>query len=75
LYIGKNLLKRNIWPISIKVGAHISCMMGIQVYSNEIQVLFKGGMITKVQNRVGSIKYFLLMNNSTIKAQIYTSAS
>jgi hypothetical protein len=35
LYIGKNLLKWNIWPISIKLGTNISCMMGIQVYSNE----------------------------------------
>jgi hypothetical protein len=38
-------------------------------------VLFKGGIITKMQNRVGSFKYFLLMNHSTVKAQIYTSTS
>jgi hypothetical protein len=35
LCIGKNCLKGNIWPISIKLGTNISCMMGIQVYSNE----------------------------------------
>jgi hypothetical protein len=35
LYIGKNLLKRNIYRISIKLGTNISCMMGIQVYSDE----------------------------------------
>jgi hypothetical protein len=39
------------------------------------QVLFKEGIITKVQNRVGSFKYFLLMNHCTIKAQVYMSAS
>jgi hypothetical protein len=49
VYIGKNLLKLNIFPISIKLGTNISCMMGIQVYSNEVQFLFKGGIITKVQ--------------------------
>jgi hypothetical protein len=32
LYIGKNLFKRNICPISIKLGTNIYCMMGIQVY-------------------------------------------
>jgi hypothetical protein len=35
LYIGKNLLKWNIRPISIKVGTNISCMIRIQIYSNE----------------------------------------
>jgi hypothetical protein len=49
LYIGKNLLKRNILQISIKLGTNISCLMGIQVYSNKVQVLFKEGIITKVQ--------------------------
>jgi hypothetical protein len=44
-------------------------LIGIQIYS----VLFKGGDNHK--NRVGSFKYFLLMNHSTIKAQIYMSAS
>jgi hypothetical protein len=39
----------------------------------KVQVLFKEGIITK--NRVGSFKYFLLMNHSTIKAQIYMNAS
>jgi hypothetical protein len=39
----KESFKRNIWPISIKLGTNISCMMGIEVYSNEVQVLFKGG--------------------------------
>jgi hypothetical protein len=29
------ILKWNIFPISIKLGTNISCMMGIQVYSNE----------------------------------------
>jgi hypothetical protein len=43
------ILERIIWPISIKLGTNISCMMEIQVYSNEVQVLFKGGIITKVQ--------------------------
>jgi hypothetical protein len=41
----------------------------------KVQVLFKGGIITKMKkkkNRVGSFKYFLLMNQSTIKAQIAT---
>jgi hypothetical protein len=41
----------------------------------KVQVLFKGGIIRKVQNRVGSSKYFLLMNHSSIKTQIYRSAS
>jgi hypothetical protein len=35
LYIGKNLLKWNVWPISIKLGTNISCMMGNHVYPNE----------------------------------------
>jgi hypothetical protein len=50
-------------------------MMGIQVYLNEVQVLFKEGKTQKCKNRVGSFKYFLLMNHSTRKAQIYMSAS
>jgi hypothetical protein len=35
LYIGKNLLKGNIRPILIKLGTYISCMIGIQIHSNE----------------------------------------
>jgi hypothetical protein len=38
----------------------------------KVKVVFKGG---KCKNRVGSFQYFLLMNHSTIKAQIYMSAS
>jgi hypothetical protein len=33
--IGKNLLKWNIFPISIKLGTNISCMIGIEFFSNE----------------------------------------
>jgi hypothetical protein len=29
------ILERIIWPISIKLGTNISCLMGIQVYSND----------------------------------------
>jgi hypothetical protein len=36
VYIEKNLLKCNIWPISIKLGTNHSCKKGIQVYSNEV---------------------------------------
>jgi hypothetical protein len=73
LYIGKNLLKWNIRPISIKLGTNISCMIGIQIYSNEGSSPLQRGNDHK--NRVGSSKYFLLMNHITIKTQIYTSAS
>jgi hypothetical protein len=31
----KEFFKMKIFPISIKLGPNISCMMGIQVYSNE----------------------------------------
>jgi hypothetical protein len=31
----KESFKMNNWPISVKLGTNISCMMGIQVYSNE----------------------------------------
>jgi hypothetical protein len=48
--------------------------MGIQVYSNEGPNPFQRGDNHK-SARVVSFKYFLLMNHSTIKAQIYTSAS
>jgi hypothetical protein len=54
---------------------NIFCMMGIQVYSNESPNHIQRGIITKVQKRVGSFKVFFLVNYSTIKAQIYTSAS
>jgi hypothetical protein len=73
LYIGKNLLKWNIRSISIKRGTNISCMIGIQIYSNEFSSPLQRGHNHK--NRVGPFKYFLLMNHSTIKAQICTSAS
>jgi hypothetical protein len=41
-YIGKSLFKRNIFPISIKVGTNISCMIGIQVYSKVPSPLQRG---------------------------------
>jgi hypothetical protein len=38
VYIEKKILSsRTSRPISIKLGTNISCMMGIQVYSNEGQ--------------------------------------
>jgi hypothetical protein len=62
---------------NFKFGTNISCMMGIQIYSNEGPNPLQRGIITKrkKKNGVGSFKYFLLMNHSTIKAQINTSAS
>jgi hypothetical protein len=33
----KHLSTQNNWPISIKLGTNISCVMGIQVYSNKGQ--------------------------------------
>jgi hypothetical protein len=48
-------------------------MIGIQIYSNEGSSPLQREDNHK--NRVGSFKYFLLMNHSTIKAQIYKSAS
>jgi hypothetical protein len=51
-------------------------MTEIQVYSDIGANPLQRGIIRKVQKyRVGSFKYFVLMNHSTIKAQIYTSAS
>jgi hypothetical protein len=50
-------------------------MIGIQIYSNEGSSHLQRGDNHKNAKRVGSLKYFLLMNHSTIKAQIYTSAS
>jgi hypothetical protein len=44
----KNLLKQNIWPISIKLGTNIFCMMGIQVYTNKGPNPLQRGIITKV---------------------------
>jgi hypothetical protein len=41
----------------------------------KVLVLFKGLYSQKCKNRLGSFKLFLLMNHSTIKAQIYMSAS
>jgi hypothetical protein len=35
MFILKNKISRTSRPISIKLGTDISCMMGIQVYSNE----------------------------------------
>jgi hypothetical protein len=61
-------------PLSIKHGTKCSAWWKFKFIKMKVQVLFKEGIITKVQNRVGSFKYFL-MNHSTIKAQIYTSAS
>jgi hypothetical protein len=49
LYFGKNLLKLSIWPISNKFGTNISCLMGIQVYSNKGPSPLQRGIITKVQ--------------------------
>jgi hypothetical protein len=37
VYIEKNLLKLNIFPISIKLGTNNFCMMGIQVYPIPLQ--------------------------------------
>ena len=48
-------------------------LIGIQIYSNEGSSPLQRGDNHK--NRVGSSKYFLLVNHSTIKAQIYTSAT
>jgi hypothetical protein len=56
-------------PISIKLGTNISCMIGSQIYSNEGSNPFQ--KVDNHKNRVGSFKYFLLMNHSTIKAQIF----
>jgi hypothetical protein len=70
------LLKWNNWPISIKLGTNISCMMGIQVYSNEgPRPLQREDNHKSTKNRVESFKYFLLVNHGTIKAEIYLSAS
>jgi hypothetical protein len=48
-------------------------MIGIQIYSNEGSCPLQRG--DKHKNRVGSFKYFLLMNHNTITAQIYMNAS
>jgi hypothetical protein len=74
----ERILIWNIWPVSIKLGTNISCMMGI--YSNEgpsplQRGNHKSAKSQKCKNRVGSFKCLLLMNHSAIKAQIYTSAS
>jgi hypothetical protein len=46
VYIEKIIFfSRTSRPIAIKLGTNISCMVGIQVYSNEGQ----RGIITKVQ--------------------------
>jgi hypothetical protein len=47
-------------------------MIGIQMYSNDGSSPLQRG--DNYKNTVGSFKYFLLMNHSTIKPQIYTSA-
>jgi hypothetical protein len=31
----KKIFSRTRWPIAIKLGTNISCMMGIQIYSSE----------------------------------------
>jgi hypothetical protein len=45
LHIGRNFWKWNIFPISVKLGTNISYMC-IQM---KVEVLFKGGIITKLQ--------------------------
>ena len=72
LYIGKNLLKWNIRPISIKLGTNISCMIGIQIYSNEGSCPLQRGDNHK--NRVGSFKNLLLQNHWARRAHIYMKA-
>jgi hypothetical protein len=49
VYIGKKIFSRTSRPIAIKLGTDISCMMGIQVYSNEGSSPLQRGIITKVQ--------------------------
>jgi hypothetical protein len=44
----KKIFSRTCMPIAIKLGTNISCMMGIQVYSNEGPSPFQWGIITKV---------------------------
>jgi hypothetical protein len=36
MFILKKKISRTSNPIAIKLGTNISCMMGIQVYSNEV---------------------------------------
>jgi hypothetical protein len=53
LYIGKNLLKRNIWPNSIKLCTNHSHMKGIQAYSNEEPSPLQGGGDTHKSGKIG----------------------
>jgi hypothetical protein len=45
----KKIFSRTSRPIAIKLGTNISCMMRIQVYSNEGPSPLQRGIITKVQ--------------------------
>jgi hypothetical protein len=45
----KIFFSRTSRPFAIKLGTNISCMMGIQVYSNEHPSPFQREIITKVQ--------------------------
>jgi hypothetical protein len=56
--------------ISMKLDTNHAWVKGILNCSNKGPDLHKSA-----KNRVGSLKYFLVMNHSTIKAQIYMSAS
>jgi hypothetical protein len=75
VYIEKEIFSTSR-PISIKLGTNHSCMKGNQVYSNEgSSPLQRGDNNKGEKSRVGLFRYFLLMNHSTTKAQIYISAS
>jgi hypothetical protein len=53
----KKIFSRTSRPFLIKLCTNISCMMGIQVYSNEGLSPLQREIITKsAQNRVGSFK-------------------
>jgi hypothetical protein len=76
VYIEKEMFFRTSRPISIKLGTNHSCMKGIPAYSNEgPSPLQSVDNHKSAKNRIGSFKYFLLINHSTTKAQIYMKAS